>query len=160
MGKHIKSLLLLTLFQEVYYLSFHWPSIQLFISIWIKSHISFSSTCFCYYRKHPNNDNKICSLLCSTCFKQHFHDCFLYLGTIQIWGNFIWHCHYLTWTKSVICQIDPNCSPFQSLNMLSFHIRHERLKVIYNGLISHFFKYYFKTGTFASFSYLHICLLL
>ena len=104
-----------------------------FISIWVKSHISFSFTRFCYYRKHPNNDNKFCSLLCSTCFKQHFHDCF---------------------------QIDPNCSPFQSLNILSFHIRHERLKVIRNGLISHFLKYYFKTGTFPSFSYLHIYLLL
>ena len=35
-----------------------------------------SSTCFCYYRKHPNNDNKICPLPSSSCFQQHFHDWF------------------------------------------------------------------------------------
>ena len=32
--------------------------------------ILFSSTYFCYYRKHPNNDNKICPLLYSSCFQQ------------------------------------------------------------------------------------------
>ena len=26
------------------------------------TYISFSSTCFCYYRKHPNSDNMICPL--------------------------------------------------------------------------------------------------
>ena len=29
------------------------------------AHISFYSTCFWYYRKHPHNDNKICPLLYS-----------------------------------------------------------------------------------------------
>ena len=37
--------------------------------------MSFSSTCFCYYMKYPNNDNKICPLPPSAC-SQHFHDCF------------------------------------------------------------------------------------
>ena len=50
----------------------------------------------------------------------------------------------LTSTKSVICQIDANCSPFQALNMLPFHMRLERLKIIYHSLISISLKYYFK----------------
>ena len=31
---------------------------------------------FMFYRKHPNNDNKICPLPSSSCFQQHFHDWF------------------------------------------------------------------------------------
>ena len=53
----------------------------------------------------------------------------LHLGTIQIWRNLNEHYCYLTSTKSVIQQIDANCSPFQSLNMLTFHIRLELLKI-------------------------------
>ena len=49
--------------------------------------------------------------------------------------------------KSVICQIDANCSPFQSLSMLPFHIMSERLKLIYYSLIPIFSKYHFKSGT-------------
>ena len=49
-----------------------------FILTWGKSYediyLSFSASCF--YRKHPNNDNKICSLPSSGCFQQHFHDRF------------------------------------------------------------------------------------
>ena len=70
-----------------------------------------------------------------------------YLGTIQIWQNLNENHYYLTSTKSMICQIDVNCSPFQSLNMLSFHIRLEQLKLIYYSLMSIFSKYYLKTGT-------------
>ena len=47
----------------------------------------------------------------------------------------------------MICQIDSNCTPFQSLNTLPFHIRLECLKLIYYSLKSIFFIYYFKTGT-------------
>ena len=36
--------------------------------------ISFSSSCFYYYRKHPNNNFKICPLVSSACFQQQFHD--------------------------------------------------------------------------------------
>ena len=69
------------------------------------------------------------------------------LGTFQIWQNLNEHNYYLNSTKSVICQIDANCSPFQSLKMLPFHIKLECLTLIYYGLISNFSKYYFKTGT-------------
>ena len=48
--------------------------------------------------------------------------------------------------KSVICQVDTNCSPFQSLSMISFHIRLERLKLTYYSLISNFSRYLFKTA--------------
>ena len=69
------------------------------------------------------------------------------IGTIQIWGNLNEHYYYLTSTKSVIFQIDTNCSPSQSLNMLPFHISQERFKLIYYSLIANFSKYFFKTGT-------------
>ena len=80
-----------------------------------------------------------------------------YLGTIQIWRNLNEHQCYLTSTKSVIFQIDANFSPFQSLNMVPFYIRLERLKLIYYGLISNFSKYYFKTGTLSSLYFLFSC---
>ena len=102
--------------------SFNLPAIIFFI---------FTSTCFSYYIKHPHNDNKICPLL-------SFMTDSKYLGTIQIWWNLNEHYFYLTSTKSVIFQIDANCSPFQSLNMLPFHIR----------LVSNVSRYFFKTGTF------------
>ena len=41
--------------------------------------ISFSSSCFCYYRKDPNNNDMICLLPSSICFQQHFHDWFYIL---------------------------------------------------------------------------------
>ena len=55
----------------------------------------------------------------------------MYFGTIQICQNLKEHCYYLISTIFVIWQIDANCSPFQSLNMLPFHIRLERLKLVY-----------------------------
>ena len=103
---------------------------------------------FFYCRKHHDNDNQICGryhlLLASNSI---FMADSLYLGTIQIWWNLNENHWYLTSTKSLICQIRANCSPFQSLNMLPFHIRLERLKLIYYSLISNFSKYYFNTGT-------------
>ena len=70
-----------------------------------------------------------------------------YLGTIQIYRNLNEHHYYLTSTKSVICQKNVNCSPFQVINILPFHIKVEPLKLIYYNLISGFSKYYFKTDT-------------
>ena len=70
----------------------------------------------------------------------------LHLGTIQIWQNLNERYYYFTSTKAVICQTD-DFSPFQSLNMLPFHIGLECFKLIYYGLISNFSKYYFKTDT-------------
>ena len=59
-------------------------------------HICFCySTCFCYYRKHPNNDNKIYPLPSYACFQQHFHDWFLVTDAIQMWRNLNQHHYYL-----------------------------------------------------------------
>ena len=55
----------------------------------------------------------------------------LYVGTIQICRNLTEHCSYLISATFVIWQIQGHCSPFQSPNMLPFHIRQERLKLIY-----------------------------
>ena len=71
----------------------------------------------------------------------------MYLGTIQIYRNSNEHYYYLNPTTSVIRQIDTNCYPFQSLNMLPFYIRIRTLKTNLLGLVSNFPKYYFKTGT-------------
>ena len=60
------------------------------------------------------------------------------LGTIQNWPNLRKHQYYLTSTKFLIWKIDKNVSSFQSLNMLSFHIRLLHLKLIYYDLISIF----------------------
>ena len=107
-------------------------------------HISFSSTCSYYYRKHPDQDNKICP-------QPSFVTNSQYLGTIQIRQN-LNKCHYyLTSTKSVICQIDPNCSPFQLLNMLLFYIRLELLKLIFYRLIYFFLYITLKLAHSASF---------
>ena len=62
-----------------------------------------------------------------------------YVGTLQIWEILNEYHYYLSSTKPVICQIDINCSPFQSLNMLPFHIRLGRFKLIHYSLISMFF---------------------
>ena len=68
----------------------------------------------------------------------------MYLDTIQICLNLNENYWYLISTTFLIWQIDAHFSPFQSLNMLSFNIRLERYPL---GLISHFSKCYFKTGT-------------
>ena len=69
-------------------------------------HTTFYSTCLCYYRKHPNNDNKICPLPYSACFQQHFHD------WLSVLYNLDDHHYYLAPNKSVISQIDPIPSQF------------------------------------------------
>ena len=109
--------------------------------------ISCSSTCSCYYRKYTNNDNKICLLEPFACFRQHFHDWFSELRYNSGLKNLEWTPLLLNSTKSVIWQIDANCSPPSSLNMLPFHIRPECLKLTHYSLISDFTRYYFKTGT-------------
>ena len=108
------------------------------------AHVSFCSTCFCYYLKHPNNENMICPLSSSN---NTFMTDTQYFGTIQIWIFLNEHHYYLTSTKFVICQIGTNCSLFQLLNMLSFHVGLELLKLICYSLILFFSKYHIKTGT-------------
>ena len=100
--------------------------------------IELSTTCFYYYKKHPNSDNKFDHVLHA--FNSSFMTVSLYLRKIQIWRNLNVHCYYLISTKSVIWQIDANCSSLQSLNMPLFGIMPERLKLIYYQI------YYFKIG--------------
>ena len=60
-------------------------------------HISFSSTCFSYYRKHRNNDVlrfvRYCLLLA---YKSTFMTDSQYLGTIHTWKSLNEHHYYLT----------------------------------------------------------------
>ena len=116
-------------------------------------HMSFSSTCFCYYMKHPNNNNKICPLRSSACFQQRFHDWFSVLRY-----NADERHYYITPIKYMISQIDTIFSPFQSLRMLLFYITLENLKQNYYSLVSIFSKYSVKLAQFGTFSYLHMYL--
>ena len=107
-----------------------------------------SSRCFCCCMKHPNNNNKTCPLPSSLASSNTFMTDSRYLGATEIYWNLTEHgYYYLISTTSVIWPIDANCSPFQSLNMLPFHIRFRTLKVNLLSLISIFSKYYFKSGT-------------
>ena len=114
-------------------------------------HIYHSPLHVCYYRKHPNNELRFgrYHLLASN---STFMTDSQYLGTIQTWRNLNEDRYYSTSTKSIIYTIDANCFPFQPLDMLAFHTRLEHIKPIYSNV----FKYHFKTGNFASFSYLHM----
>ena len=73
---------------------------------------------------------------------QHSHDWFYLLrcnwGATKIVNEYY---YFLISTTSVICQIDANCSPFQSSNMARM------LKTKLLGLTSIFSKCYFNTGT-------------
>ena len=80
-------------------------------------------------------------------FYSSFMPDFKYLRTIQIWRNLDEYYYYLTSIKSVAFQIDANCFPFQSLNLLPCKIRLEHLKLIYYSLLSIFSKFYFKPST-------------
>ena len=109
---------------------------------------------FCYYKKHSNNNNEtsplpLSWLILSTwvqLVKLNNNSVHSHFNT-SIWWNLNEHYYYLISTESVICQIDANCSPFQSLNRISFHIRLEHLKLTCYSLIWIFFSYFFKTGT-------------
>ena len=59
----------------------------------------------------------------------------------------------LTLPECMICQIETNCSPVQSLNMLPFHIRLKHLKLTFYSLISNFPGSYLKTGIFCLLSF-------
>ena len=71
----------------------------------------------------------------------------MYIITIQICRNLNEHYYYLISTTPMIWQIDTNCSPFQLLNVLAFHIKFRRLKTNLLGLISIFSNYYPEKGT-------------
>ena len=83
----------------------------------------FSSTCFFYYRK-------ILIAIIIRFARYHrllasnstFMTDSIYLGTIQIFQNLNEYYYYLISTKSVIWQMDTNCSPFQSLTLKQVQI--------------------------------------
>ena len=146
--------------QWVYsYFSFHLPAIQLFISPWGKSYENI-------YHSPPHVSVIKGNILIMIIRFARYHlqlpsnslfmNDSLYLGTIQIWRNLNEHYYYLPSTKSKIRQIDASSSSFQSLNMLPFHKRLERLKLIYYGLISFFLNITLKLVQFPSFSYVHM----
>ena len=110
-----------------------------------RRHISFSSTCFCYYRKHPYNDNKICPLTFS-CFQQHFH----------VWLYVLRYNSDLSKLKQTLLLFNFNCIRdltnrrklffIPIAEYASFSHQPRTLKTNLLGLISNFSKYYFKTG--------------
>ena len=84
---------------------------------------TFSSTCFCHHRKHPINGSKIYPLPSSSCFQQHSHNWFYILRYNSDLSKLEWT--QLLFKFNYIRDLT-NCSPFQSLNTLLFHIRIER----------------------------------
>ena len=124
------------------YFSFHLPTIQLFISKWEKSYEDIYNSSPHYFRHYSviisvitgNILIKIIRFACDhivLASNSTFITDSMYLGTIQICRNLNEHYYYLISTTSVIWQIEANCSPYASLNMLPWHIRLERLKLIY-----------------------------
>ena len=102
-----------------------------------------------YYKYAQSNSSRVLNFFISVNFHIGLHvKAALVLKYNLDLKKLEWTPLLLASTKSVNCQIDANCSPFQSLNMLPFHIRLERWKLTYYSLISNFSKYYFKTGTF------------
>ena len=99
-------------------------------------YISFSSTYFCYYRKHPNNNNKIYSLLSFMTDSQ-------YLGIIQIWWNLNEYYYYLTSPKSFIYQIALHSSRWNA----SFRHQIRKLKTDLLQFNINFSRHFFKTST-------------
>ena len=94
-------------------------------------YISFSSTCFCYYWKILITIIRFDRYYPFLASNSTFMTDSMYLGAIQIYWNLNEHYYYLISSTSVILEIDANYSPFHSMNMLPFHIRLERLKLIY-----------------------------
>ena len=111
-------------------------------------HKSFSSICFCYYRKHPNNDNKICLLPSSSCFQQqHFHDRLYLLGYNSDLSKLEWT--LLLFNFNYICDLTNRRRLFSIpvAEYSRFSHKASTLKTNLLGLISNFAKYYFKTGS-------------
>ena len=131
------------------------PAIQVFVSTFEKKlwrHALFPYTCFCYYRKHPNNDNKICHLSSSAFFQQHYHYWFSLLRCNLDVTKLEFKLLFFNFNQiRYFNHIDANWYPFQSLGMLPFHIMLEGLNIIYYGLISNFLNTTWKLTQFTSF---------
>ena len=112
--------------------------------------ISFSSTCFCYYRKYPNNDNKICSQSFSFCFQQHFHDWFYALRWNPDLSKLEWA--LVLFNFNYIRDLTNRCKLFSipATEYASFSHQARRLLNLLD-LISNFSKYDFKIGTICIF---------
>ena len=109
--------------------------------IWTKSISMFFRRFVCWKtrRKQVAIHNLIKNFKFLFCFSRFARA----LGSTRTWWNLNKCHHYLTLTKSVICQIDANCSPFQLLSLLPFHIRLEGLKLTYYSLLWILSKYDF-----------------
>ena len=108
---------------EVYsYFSFHLPAIQRRISTRKKG---------CKHISHSPHVSVITGNILITIIRSaRYH---------QVLWNLNEHFYHLTSIKSVICKLNPNYSPFQSLNILPCHITLECLKLTYYSLVAFFF---------------------
>ena len=113
----------------------------------LRRYISFSFICFCYYRKHPNNDNKICLLPSFSCFQQHFHDWFYVLRYISDLSKLEWTLLLLNFNYIRNLTNRRKLFSIPVPEYASFSHQARTLKTNLLGLISTFCKYYLKTGT-------------
>ena len=153
------SLLIKALVQKVYSsFSFHLPTIQLFISPWVKSYEDI-------YHSPPHVSVITRNTLTKIIRFARYHllasnstlmTDSMYLGTIQTCRKLNKNFHYLISITSVIWQIDANCSPFQLPNIPPFHIRLSRLKRYTRFNIKIFLNTTLKKTQIASF-FIFIC---
>ena len=117
--------------------------------LWI--HISFSCTCFCYYEKHPNNDNKICPLPSYSCFQRHLHYWFYVLKYNSDLPKLEWtplfNFNYIRYLANRRKLFSIPVAEHTSFSHQAFFSHLFTLKANLLGLIANFSKYYFKTGT-------------
>ena len=106
-----------------------------------------SSTCFCYYRKHPNNDNKICLLPSSSCFQQYFHDWFHVLSYNSDLSKLKWTLRLFNFNYTHDLTNRHKLFSIPAAEYASFSHQARTLKTNVLGLISNFSKCYFKEGT-------------
>ena len=106
----------------------------------------FSSTFFCYYRKHPSKDNKVCPRPCSSCFQQHFQNWFYVprynsdLPKLE-WTLLLFNFKYIRDLTNIRKLFSIPVAGYASFP------KARGLKTNLLGLISNISKYYFKTGT-------------
>ena len=113
----------------------------------LRRHISFTFICFRYYRKHPNNDNKICLLPSSSWFQQHFHDWFYVLTYISDLLKLEWTLLLLNFNYILNLTNRRKLFSIPVAEYASFSHQAKTPKTNLLGLTSTFCKYYFKTGT-------------
>ena len=122
------------------------------------TYISFSSMCFCYYRKHPNNNTKICSLPPSSCFQQNFHHRFYALRYNSDLSKL--ESTQLLFSFNYILDLTNRHKSFSIsvAEYASFSYQAKTLETNLLGLIPSFHNITLKQAQLASFSYLHMYL--